>query len=80
MIMQGDDELIQQEFDFYMKGSPSLERVKKANPYSWLSETGWKDLMLLQTLGTKGGTLSLSVIAHEVSFLNTCPLSQVGLT
>merc|ERR1719498_506452 len=35
-IMDGDEELIPQEFDFYVKGNPSLEKVAKANPHKWL--------------------------------------------
>jgi len=53
MIMAGDGELNPLEFDFYQKGNPSLDKMKDACPHSWLSETGWKDLQLLKTLGMK---------------------------
>merc|ERR1719440_1856415 len=49
MILSGDQDLIPKEFDFYMKGNPSLEKIKDANPCSFISETGWKDLQLLKT-------------------------------
>jgi len=43
-------ELNAREFDFYMKGNPSLEKVKDPVPYPWMPETGWKDLQLLKTM------------------------------
>lgn len=48
MILDGDNDLDKREFDFYMKGNPSLDRPKEPSPHSWLSETGWKDTMKLQ--------------------------------
>ena len=42
MILDGDNDLDKKEFDFYMKGNPSLDRPKEPSPHSWLSETGWK--------------------------------------
>jgi dynein heavy chain len=49
MILQGDHDLIPKEFDFYMKGNPSLDKVKDPVPHPWISEPGWKDLQLLKT-------------------------------
>ena len=43
MILDGDNDLDKKEFDFYMKGNPSLDRPKEPSPHAWLSETGWKD-------------------------------------
>ena len=43
MILDGDHDLDKKEFDFYMKGNPSLDRPKEPSPHAWLSETGWKD-------------------------------------
>eukprot|EP00438_Fugacium_kawagutii_P021974 Skav217002 [mRNA] locus=scaffold1803:60421:72656:+ [translate_table: standard] len=43
MILDGDNDLDKREFDFYMKGNPSLDRPKEPSPHAWLSETGWKD-------------------------------------
>jgi len=39
MIMDGDGELVQEEFDFYVKGNPSLENVKTQKPHEWMSHT-----------------------------------------
>eukprot|EP00927_Polykrikos_kofoidii_P034569 TRINITY_DN29308_c0_g1_i1.p1 TRINITY_DN29308_c0_g1~~TRINITY_DN29308_c0_g1_i1.p1 ORF type:complete len:3708 (-),score=892.28 TRINITY_DN29308_c0_g1_i1:94-10965(-) len=50
MILDGDGELIHPEFEFYMKGNPSLEKVKDPIPHAFISEPGWKDLQLLKTL------------------------------
>merc|ERR1719262_938491 len=49
MILTHDDDLIPKEFDFYMKGNPSLEKIKEPIPHPFISETGWKDLQLLKT-------------------------------
>jgi dynein heavy chain len=49
MILDGDEDLIPREFDFYMKGNSSLEKIKEPIPHPWISETGWKDLQLLKT-------------------------------
>ena len=37
MIMDGDGELVQEEFDFYLKGNPSLENVTLTLGYSFSS-------------------------------------------
>merc|ERR1719262_2018280 len=58
MIMDGDGELVQSEFDFYVKGNPSLEKVKEPVPHPWISETGWKDLQLLKTIHESLGNLT----------------------
>merc|ERR1719265_2004361 len=50
MILDGEGELNSREFDFYMKGNPSLDKIKDPIPHAWLSEPGWKDLQLLKTL------------------------------
>eukprot|EP00930_Biecheleria_cincta_P003159 TRINITY_DN104093_c0_g1_i1.p1 TRINITY_DN104093_c0_g1~~TRINITY_DN104093_c0_g1_i1.p1 ORF type:complete len:2548 (+),score=550.26 TRINITY_DN104093_c0_g1_i1:162-7646(+) len=50
MILDGDNDLDAREFDFYMKGNPSLEKPKDPVPHTWLSEPGWKDLQLLKTM------------------------------
>jgi dynein heavy chain len=50
MIMDGDQELNMREFDFYIKGNPSLEKVQRPNPHKWLTDSGWKDMQLLSEL------------------------------
>jgi dynein heavy chain len=61
MILNGEHELIPKEFDFYMKGNPSLEKIKDPIPASYISETGWKDLQLLKTFDA-----SLSNITDDI--------------
>ncbi|CAD7947894.1 unnamed protein product [Amoebophrya sp. A25] len=68
MIMQGDEELIQKEFDFYMKGNPSLEKAQKANPHTWISEGSWKDLELLSTLDPSMKTLCDDIIKEGAAW------------
>jgi dynein heavy chain len=50
MIMAQEGELIFKEFDFLLKGNPSLDKITQPKPYDWVTETGWKDLQLLQNL------------------------------
>jgi dynein heavy chain len=51
MIMDGEGELNKIELDFFLKGNTSLEASAKANPFSWMSNNGWKDLQRLTNLG-----------------------------
>lgn len=51
MIMDGDGELNKIELDFFLKGNTSLDAVARENPYTWLSQNGWKDLLRLAVLG-----------------------------
>lgn len=51
MIMDGEGELNKIELDFFLKGNTSLESSGKPNPFSWMSNNGWKDLQRLSTLG-----------------------------
>merc|ERR1719235_655871 len=48
--MDGDGELNGREFDFFIKGTPSLEKVQRPNPHKWLTDAGWKDMQLLSEL------------------------------
>jgi len=46
MIMNGEQELVHKELDFFLKGNTSLDEVDK-NPISWLSDASWKDAVKL---------------------------------
>jgi len=61
MILTGDNDLIPKEFDFYMKGNASLEKIKEPPPHPFVSEVGWKDLQLLKTFDS-----SLSSICDDI--------------
>ncbi|KAF4659064.1 Dynein heavy chain 10, axonemal [Perkinsus olseni] len=52
MIMEGEDELVREDHEFFLKGNPSLEKVAIPNPHpDWLPDTGWKDMQVLPGLG-----------------------------
>jgi dynein heavy chain len=51
MIMDGDDELNQPELNFFLKGNTSLDEIDRKKPYEWISDNGWKDINMLETLG-----------------------------
>lgn len=65
MIMQGEDELIPAEFDFYVKGNSSLNPPKMAKPFGWISDPGWKDLELLASFDDCVKDLCKDVAANE---------------
>jgi dynein heavy chain len=68
MIMQGENELIAKEFDFLLKGNPSLDKVAAPKPYDWLTDTGWKDLQLLNNLDPVFKNLVKDVISNEAGW------------
>ena len=50
MIMQGVDELIPAEFDFFIKGNTSLAKVTAKKPVEWLLDSSWREMQVLVTL------------------------------
>lgn len=46
-IMQADNNLNQEELDFFVKGDISLEKSSRRKPYTWLSDQGWQDILKL---------------------------------
>jgi dynein heavy chain, axonemal len=46
-LQQSEGKLMQNELDFFIKGSVSLEKSDKPCPAKWLNEKGWKDLQKL---------------------------------
>jgi len=50
MIMDGDDNLNKAEFDFFLKGNTSLDEVEPV-PHKWISINGWKDAVMLDSMG-----------------------------
>jgi len=50
MIMNGEQELVRKELDFFLKGNTSLDDVDR-NPIAWLSDSSWKDAVKLDSLG-----------------------------
>jgi len=50
MIMNGEQELVRKELDFFLKGNTSLEEVDR-NPIAWLSDASWKDACMLDQFG-----------------------------
>lgn len=50
MIMNGENELVRKELDFFLKGNTSLDEVER-NPIKWLGDASWKDAVMLDSLG-----------------------------
>lgn len=51
MLMEGDEQLNRLELDFFLKGNTSLDIITKQKPFKWISESGWKDMQRLITIG-----------------------------
>eukprot|EP00928_Gymnodinium_smaydae_P090380 TRINITY_DN7418_c2_g3_i1.p1 TRINITY_DN7418_c2_g3~~TRINITY_DN7418_c2_g3_i1.p1 ORF type:complete len:3325 (+),score=999.70 TRINITY_DN7418_c2_g3_i1:390-9977(+) len=68
MILDGDGELVHKELDFYLKGNPSLEKIKEPVPHAWLSETGWKDLQLLKTIDSSLKSICDDIKTHGAAW------------
>eukprot|EP00892_Ulva_mutabilis_P000667 jgi/Ulvmu1/10600/UM065_0055.1 len=54
------------QLDFFLKGNLSLEKEARKNPYTWLSESGWHDLMRLATLAGESGKTALNEIPGDI--------------
>merc|ERR1719399_2754459 len=65
MIMEGEGELIAKEFDFFLKGNPSLDKIAVAKPFDWLSDTGWKDMQMLITIDPVFRNLTRDLTGNE---------------
>ncbi|NWU99300.1 DYH10 protein, partial [Upupa epops] len=49
-IEQANGRVPQEELEFFLKGSISLEKSTRTKPYAWLPDQGWEDLILLSEL------------------------------
>ena len=50
--MQADNNLKQEELDFFVKGNISLEKSSRKKPYPWISDQGWQDILKLCTVAS----------------------------
>lgn len=64
MIMDGDDALNRQEFDFFLKGNTSLDEVEE-KPHRWMSDNGWKDAIKLDEMGGVFDGLAQNIKSNE---------------
>jgi dynein heavy chain len=65
MIMDGEGTLDRNELNFFLKGDTSLEGASKPNPFSWMLERGWKDLLKLNELKDCFNTLVKDVTSKD---------------
>lgn len=49
-IMEADDNLKQEELDFFLKGNIALEKSARQKPFPWLPDQGWEDIIRLCTV------------------------------
>ncbi|XP_072163343.1 dynein axonemal heavy chain 10-like [Diadema setosum] len=46
-LEQSEDNLPEDELDFFIKGNLSLEKSRRGRPHKWIPEQGWEDIMKL---------------------------------
>ena len=51
MILEGEGKLNKTELDFFLKGNTALDDPDRQNPFEWVSDASWKDIVYLKTLG-----------------------------
>lgn len=56
-LMELDNLINLMEVNFFLKGDISLELPAEKKPYTWLTDQGWKDFLMLITLGDVLSTL-----------------------
>lgn len=47
-LEESEGNITQKELEFFIKGNVSVDKSEKKNPYSWLSEKSWEDIVKLQ--------------------------------
>ncbi|KAJ3336288.1 Dynein heavy chain 10, axonemal, partial [Gonapodya sp. JEL0774] len=63
-LLEADGNVDPAELSFFLKGDVSLEQPAKQKPYSWISDQGWKDLLMLANLNSIFFSLVDHVLAH----------------
>ena len=56
-LEQSEDQLPQDELDFFIKGNLSLEKSKRARPHMWIPEQGWEDIIKCSQMADVFSTL-----------------------
>ena len=68
MIMERNNDLNQQELDFFLKGNTSLEQQEEKNDFRWLDDSQFKDLIFLTNLSEKWKNLLSSIREDEIKW------------
>ena len=48
--MDADDDLKQEELDFFLKGNIALQKSSRQKPFPWIMDQGWEDIQKLITV------------------------------
>merc|ERR1712072_1507390 len=54
MILNAENDVEQEELDFFLKGQMSLEKAKQQKPFSWMMDQGWEDFVKLCSFEGEG--------------------------
>jgi dynein heavy chain len=68
MIMDGFNELNRSELDFFLKGDSSLDSAASPNPFSWMLDSCWKDLLKLTSVVESLANIADDVKKNESEF------------
>ncbi|EDQ84603.1 uncharacterized protein MONBRDRAFT_39235 [Monosiga brevicollis MX1] len=64
-LLESEGQMVQAELDFFVKGNISLEKVARPNPYGWLPEASWQDVMRLSEVAEVFQNLPDDVASKE---------------
>ncbi|XP_050408300.1 dynein axonemal heavy chain 10 [Patella vulgata] len=65
-LEQDQNNVVQDELDFFIKGNIALEKSKRKKPFGWLPDAGWEDCTRLATeFSDKFGTLLDDIEKNE---------------
>jgi dynein heavy chain len=67
-LMEADGKIDPTELNFFLKGDISLEQPSQSNPFTWMLDQGWKDLLKLSQLNTNFGLIPEQVQKHEAAW------------
>jgi dynein heavy chain len=64
-LMEADGQIDPTELNFFLKGDISLEQPSQPNPFNWMLDQGWKDLLKLATISSNFGMIPRDVRNSE---------------
>jgi dynein heavy chain len=56
------------ELDFFLRGNTSLAKAQSEKPIPWISEKGWKDLLLLAGLKADFGKIPSELVSDQANW------------
>ena len=72
-IMQSENNLLQEELDFFIKGNIALEKSSRKKPFPWMVDQGWEDVVKLASVSPDAfASLPDDIERNEQVWKNVC--------